>query len=191
MPVTAILGPMMSGKSTQLLRYLERSIRGNKKVCLIRPMIDDRDFFSHSKGTQTIFDSLSITTYYFGSNFSENFNTYTSILENYNVLGIDEVQFLDHAVSYISGFINRNKTVYVSGLLATSENKVFPNVLDILPFCDYIEKLSGVCTMCGSDIGNYTYYKEGEKHTDIIVGGADKYTVICGQCLMGGKNEYL
>jgi len=185
--VTLIAGPMFSGKSTQLLRYLERSTRGNKRVCLIRPLIDNRDFFSHSKGTQTIFDSLSITTYYFTNSFNENFDTLTSIVENYDVIGIDEAQFLDHLTSYMIMFIRNNKTVYLSGLLATSENIVFNNILDVLPYCDHIEKLNGVCTSCGSDIGNYTHYKDGDKTDTIVVGGDDKYTVLCGHCKWKGN----
>lgn len=185
MSTTLITGPMFSGKSTELLRYLERAVRGNKKVCLIRPMIDDREFFSHSNGTQTIFDSLSITTYIFSDIYENNYKSFTQILKEYDVIGIDECQFIPALVYYLIDLIKHNKTTYLSGLLATSENEVFKPIKEILPYCDTIEKLNGVCSKCGSELGNYTFYKEGKKTKNIEVGGNDKYTVLCGNCLMG------
>src|SRR5690554_7954903 len=47
--LTVIIGPMFSGKTTELLRRLERYDLAGKKVVLVRPQTDTRLFLSHSR----------------------------------------------------------------------------------------------------------------------------------------------
>ena len=71
--------------------------------------------------------------------------------------------------------------IYFAGLLATSENELFGETKEILPYCDDIIKLNGVCCECGSDIGNYSMYKADNK-TEAIVVGDNEYECVCRDC---------
>lgn len=181
--ITLITGPMMSGKSTELLRYLERAKLGKKKVCIIKPLIDNRDFFSHNKGTQTSYDKLEIETIYLPVDYRD-FPMYFGVLQDidykFDVIGIDECQFFEYLRLLTQRFMK--KEVYMSGLLATSEAVIFSSISETLPLCDNIIKLNSVCVECGSDIGNYTRYKAGKKDQAVVVGGSDMYDAVCSKC---------
>ena len=62
-----------------------------------------------------------------------------------------------------------NQDVYFAGLLSTSENTLFPEAISLLPYCDDIIKLLGICMRCGSDLGNYSMFKGGEKKETIVL----------------------
>ena len=182
--VTLITGPMYSSKSTELLRYLERAKIGKKEVCLVRPMTDNREFFSHSVSTQTLYNKMEIPVYLLPK--EDTSEEYALLLQKinkeYEVIGIDECQFVSYLDTLTFNFIVHHKEVYMSGLLATSECKMFEPIQKVLPFCDYIKKLNAVCSVCGSDVANYTHYKEGSKTTSIEIGGSDKYDALCQDC---------
>lgn len=167
---------MFSGKSTELFRLLEREMRGRKKVCLLRPKEDTRTFLSHSKSTEIQFNDLSIPIFYLDSSFD------LSILDNYDAIGIDELQFIETELAKKLLFIYGSKNIYATGLLATSECKMFPTIIEILPFCEEIIKLNAVCSACGSQIGNYTHYLHANKTTDIVVGDSNDYEARCKDC---------
>lgn len=175
---------MMSGKSTTMIRYLERAIRGKKKVCLIRPFTDNREFLSHSKATEYIFNELSIPVINMPSFKIEEPIPFFNELIHYDVIGIDECQFIDNLDRLIK-VLNYTtvQNIYMAGLLATSENKIFPNIASVLPFCEEIIKLNSVCVICGSQLGNYTYYKPGKKDTEVVIGGANLYDARCKDCI--------
>ena len=182
--VTGIVGPMMSGKSSELLQQLERAIIGKKKVCLIRPKVDNRNFFSHSNATQLTYNNLDIPIFYI-----QELDYDTAIdwkeIRDYDVIGIDEAQFIGGLVDIVKYLNIDNKSIFFSGLLATSESEIFKPIADTLPYCDHIIKLNAVCSICGSDLGNYTYYKEGKKTNSVEVGGKDKYDARCWKCYQG------
>lgn len=176
---TLICGPMMSGKTTELVRSLERAQLGKKKVFLIRPAIDSRAALSHSIYTHEAFEALHlpVITLGTGGDFTKELNDLRDA-----VVGIDECQFIEDLDELLVDLQHRNCNVYASGLLATSENNTFPAIAKALPYFDNIIKLNAVCPICGSDLGNYTYYTAGEKNSEIVIGGAESYSVRCFAC---------
>ena len=76
-------------------------------------------------------------------------------------------------------------STYYAGLIADSDAHMFDEAIQILPLCDEIEKLNGVCTKCGSMLGNYSYHL-GIKENQIEVGDV-KYECVCGKCFFGEK----
>ena len=186
--VKAILGPMYSGKSTELFRYAERAVRAKKDVLLIRPNIDNRGYFSHSSGTEVLFNNISIPV------------IYESDLSNYDIrqfndidmLFIDEF-FMIKGVNLLLERLKRscNIEIYLAGLISTSENVTFEQVSLCLPYCDDIIKLNAVCSVCGSDLGNHTFYKAGVKDSSqsIVVGGDQEYDARCYQCYCVGEHQ--
>lgn len=172
--IELIIGPMMSGKSTELLRRLERSNIAGKKVCLIRPKIDNRDYFTHSGLNINIdvFHVKSIST--------------IKNLFNYDVIGIDEGQFFTN-IATSAYIINSelNKKIIISALNADFNKKMFPEIVSLIPYCDTIDKMNAVCLECGSDYGNYSIYTGEDVNKDEIIkiGGKESYKVVCFNCL--------
>lgn len=177
--IELITGPMYSGKSMMLYQKMERYTYAHKKVALVRPYKDSRSYFSHSPvdiGLKKLCDTGMIEVLS-TNKFDEEF---VSLLASYAAVFVDEYFMIENCAALVSN-IGAFQDVYFAGLLATSECKMFDEAIAILPFCDSIVKLNGVCTQCGSQLGNYSYYKLGNKTQAVVVGDTD-YTCLCRSC---------
>ena len=167
--ITLIFGPMYSGKTTELLRYLERASLARKRVVLLRTKVDTRSFLSHTERDNAWLEQRFVDL----ANFDPT---------DYDVLGIDEGQFFDGLKDFCLKCSLAGKKVIVSALHATSESEMFDPIVKLLPHCEEVVKLNAVCTRCGSEQGNYTYYLAGSKTDKVSVGGKNEYTALCDRC---------
>jgi thymidine kinase len=171
-----ITGPMFSSKSSELFKYIDRMSYARKEICLIRPMKDTRDFFSHSQGINDSYKEKELKIYTISSfNDLEQYD-----LTMYNVIFIDEAFMIEDCYKILIKY--KDKDIILAGLLATSECELFPEVIKFLPYCDFIIKLNAVCVKCGSELGNYTFYKNGKKCEKIAIGDNKVYEPRCIKC---------
>ena len=172
--ITLVIGAMMSGKSTEMLRRLERSYIAKKSTVLLRPKLDNRGFLTHSlkevPWLETYFTDLA------------DFDA-----SQYDVIGIDEGQFHNGLKEFC--LKHRDKQIIISALHATSECEMFEPVIEVLPYCEKIIKLNAVCSKCGNEYGNYSYYLAGDKTEKVAVGGSESYTAYCRECYFEGSNK--
>lgn len=167
--IEIIIGSMFSGKSTELLRRLTRYQLGGKKVILLRPNTDTRGKITHddikSKIEERYINKISDLTDY----------------ASYDVIGVDEGQFIHDLAQDSNLLANQDKLVIIAGLNATSEAEPFPEIQACIPIAEHITRLNAVCTRCGSQDGSFTYYKRGNKKTAVLV-GENEYTAVCRKC---------
>lgn len=188
---TLITGPMFSGKSTFLLQKIERAVYGNKKVLLIRPKNDDRGYFTHSEGSaNSLLDSLIDTNKIDLKEITE-FSSDLSYIKDYDCIFVDEYFMIKNNVLLAKAMqdYRANQDIYFAGLLSTSENQLFDEAIALLPYCENIIKLNGVCMECGDDNANYSMYKGDSKTLKIIVGDEDKYECVCKSCYEKRKGK--
>ncbi|MBP3709694.1 MAG: hypothetical protein J6I73_04750 [Treponema sp.] len=182
--IELITGPMFSGKSTLLFQKMERYVYAHKKIILVRPKRDTRTFFSHSSldnGLKKLADSGKIITHSI-QEFTDNMR-----FDDYDAVFVDEYFMIKNCVQ-LALHCRIEQDIYFAGLLATSECALFPETISLLPFCDSLIKLNGVCTQCGSQLGNYSYYTMGKKTNAIVVGDSE-YTCLCRDCYMKNQKE--
>jgi len=160
---------MFCGKTTEILRRLERAYIAKKKVVLLRPKTDSRPFLSHSpKDTEWL---------------EERFVGHLGEFDasDFDVIGIDEGQFHKGLTQFCFNNSLKGKDIEVAALHATSESEMFDPIIKLIPYCDEIEKLNAICTICGEE-ANYTHYLAGSKTDKVAVGGSDSYTALCQTC---------
>ena len=181
-------GSMYSGKSESLIRDLIKCTYAKKKILFIRPYIDDRGYITHSRNDSKVIKAINekkIECIYI----KEFDNTIINdiIKEKYDVIFIDEFFMIKNNRNFLETLLicKTNTDVYYAGLIADSDAHMFDEAIQILPLCDEIEKLNGVCTKCGSMLGNYSYHL-GIKENQIEVGDV-KYECVCGKCFFGDE----
>ena len=165
-----ILGPMFSGKTSELIRRLERASIAGKRVVLLRPKTDTRGHLTHDNKESKI--PVHFVDRLYEIEHSEG-----------DVIGVDEAQFFDYPLFATEiDHLAQHCTVIACGLNGTSERTPFGAIQSLIPLCDSIDMLTAICTGCGSEMGTFSYFKAGNKEGDVEVGGKDKYTTLCRAC---------
>ncbi len=143
-----IIGPMYSGKTTELIRRLNiYAATMHLRVLYVNAKIDTRssnEFSTHNPSLLSI--SVGGGSYLKAIKVEKladltNFTTHNlaSILD---VIGIDEAQFMPDLKEYVMKFVEEYKIkVIVAGLNGDHMRRPFGQVLDLIPLCDNIQIL--------------------------------------------------
>ena len=74
-----------------------------------------------------------------------------------------------------------NKKVYICGLDGDFERKKFGQMLDLIPYCDHVTKMSSLCSLCKNGTrGIFSMRLSDEKEQMLI--GSDNYVPVCRNC---------
>ena len=187
------VGPMFSGKTTWLNWELTKFVDRSFNVLKITHSDDIRDDVASSSDSGTThnstFTSLSPKIKYVRVRKLSDVD-----VTGYHVVGIDESQFYDDLVENVKDWVEKKGIhVRVSGLCGDINKNKFGSVLDLIPFCDGVEKMTASCVLCLKDLkkadfkGNILAIeapftrKIGDPVSTLVVdiGGSDKYIPVC------------
>ena len=170
-----IIGPMFSGKSSELIRRIKRHTIAKRKCVVLKYIKDTRYSNKNTLSTHDLVQYNAIPC-----DKLEDVKKKV-IKEEYDVIGIDEGQFFPDLIQFCETMANEyKKLVIVAGLDSTFERKPFENIIGLVPLSETVMKLNAVCVNCGQDasfskrIGNETQLE--------VIGGADKYIAVCRSC---------
>ena len=168
-----ITGPMFSGKSEELIRRLKRARIARQRVACFKPDIDLRyhrtSIASHSDQTH---EACTV------ANVERLREALFPLLETTDVVGIDEVQFLDETIIPLSvELIHLGKRVVMAGLDTTFNAEPFGPVPALMAIADEVTKLSAVCMVCGQPAIHTQ--RLGQSQELVVVGAAGLYEARC------------
>tara|TARA_B100000902_G_C27129397_1_gene822818 strand:+ start:282 stop:857 length:576 start_codon:yes stop_codon:yes gene_type:complete len=172
--IEIILGCMYSGKSTELLRRCKRYKAIDKKVLLINHTNDTRtgnSVMTHRKETENAIKITNLMDIFKNDNHRISF-------QYAEVIGIDEAQFFGDLHEFITAIEQYGKTIIISGLDGDSDRKPFGQILQCIPLCDEVVKLTAM-DMVDKD-GTPAIFtkrivkKEGQVH----VGATESYMAV-------------
>jgi len=171
--ITCFLGSMKSSKTSELLKVLDQSkFRSDVQyACLIRPQLDTRDFVSRTVKTDNSYDVLTCSRFLM---------EIYSQLSKYSLICIDEGHFLLDLGPVANRLALQDKEVYIAALNGDSDMRPWDSISNLIPYCDYIERTSGVCECCGKNKPTFTFYK-GVKDGQIVIGDTS-YNIYCKSC---------
>lgn len=168
--IQVILGPMFSGKSTELMRRVQRFQIAQYKCLVIKYGKDTRyssNFSTHDRNTMEALPACLL-------------RDVVQEAQGVSVIGIDEGQFFPDIVEFSETMANAGKTVIVAALDGTFQRKAFGTILNLVPLAESVVKLTAVCMGCFREAA-YTKRLGTEKEVEVI-GGADKYHAVCRVC---------
>uniref|UniRef100_A0A183BXS0 Thymidine kinase n=1 Tax=Globodera pallida TaxID=36090 RepID=A0A183BXS0_GLOPA len=102
-----IIGPMFSGKTTELFRLAQRYILAGRKVAVVKYALDTRYDETHAC-THDLRKMEAMRATEMAEAFDE--------LRKFDVIGIDEGQFFKDIVKYAQELANIGKTVIIAAL---------------------------------------------------------------------------
>lgn len=172
--LTVITGPMYSGKTTELLSFVEIYQIGRKKVAVFKPSLDSRyhssRVVSHSgNGVEAIVVSSPQ-------------EILEHVEEGTKGVFIDEVQFFPkELVDVVKRLINDGIDVFCAGLDLSHKQNPFETTAYLLSLADNVIKKKAVCHRCGEYNATLTLKISGGEE-EIDVGGQEKYIAVCRDC---------
>jgi thymidine kinase len=174
--IEVIAGPMFSGKSEELIRRLKRARIARQRVACFKPDIDLRyhrtSIASHSQQTH---DATTV------ANVRHLREQLFPQIENVDVVGVDEAQFLDDAIVRLSvELVHMGKRVILAGLDTTFTAEPFGPIPALMAVADQVTKLSAVCVICGAPAIHTQ--RLGSSRELVVVGAAGVYEARCRNC---------
>ena len=166
--IEVICGSMFSGKTEELIRRIRRVKLAKQKVKVFKPKRDTR----YNKKKIISHDSNTIKSKSVSSS-----NKIIKLSENFDVIGIDEVQFFDDGiVDVCNALANSGKRVIVAGLDMDYKGKPFGQMPNLLAIAEYVTKVHAVCTKTGK-MAKYTN-RIVDSDELILLGDTKKYEAL-------------
>lgn len=196
MSITTIIGPMFSGKTTELIRLLDRKRIAGKSCLIIKHTRDDR-FDSNNESGDSYPNIYHVTTHseicyqkcdiIYLSELNDP-NLKSLILKKYNVVGIEEGFFFKGICQFCNLLANNNIEVIVSTLESSYKQELFVEIGNLIAISENVIKLLAVCMHCKNKEAAFTI-RIFDCDEEFLVGGADKYNSVCRKCLNKFKNQ--
>jgi thymidine kinase len=187
--LTVITGPMFSGKSTELVREINRHIFAHEPYVAFKPDIDNRyaEDFIVTHPTPNNDGIMKLPAF----SIPVNDSCRGIILEksaDARVIGFDEVQFWNPSVKLpelIRDLVEKkDKIVYATTLNMSYEGKGFKSAVNLVLYANEIRLLTSVCAKCGNKAiysqrvdpsGNPVFRGE-------LIQVGNNYQARCGKC---------
>lgn len=178
-----IIGPMFSGKTSRIVEIYKQCKFCNIPVSVINHSIDNRYdeelLSTHDKikipciKTDKLMDLL-LTKY-------ADLQKDISKIFKSDVILINEGQFFTDLQEFVNKLLEKGKKIYICGLDGDFERKKFGQLLDLIPLCDKVTKLTSLCNLCkNGNAGIFSKRISGEKEQTVV--GADNYIPVCREC---------
>jgi thymidine kinase len=193
------IGPMFSGKTSKLLEIYKQNIFCKIPIIVINHSSDTRYHQTMLSTHDKIMIPCIQTTHLLNIwNYADLENPIDVDLTNIHfqfreaqVILINEGQFFPDLIECVEELLKEKKKVYICGLDGDFERKKFGAILDLIPMCDKVTKMTSLCGICKDGTpGIFSLRLTKEKEQFLI--GSDNYIPVCRECYINlNKNEII
>jgi len=167
------IGPMFSGKTTHLIQCFKQFQYIGKKICVVNFDQDQRYhdtmLSTHDKNMIPCLQTSRLSL----------------IRENglqSDVILINEGQFFEDLFDFVMEFVEvHKKTVCIYALDGDFKRNKFGCVLDLIPYCDKVKKLTSLCSICKNGTKAIFSHRLSEEEQQVVI-GSDNYIPLCRKC---------
>lgn len=168
-----IVGPMFSGKTTWLINIYNTEYANNKNIKVINFTGDTRYHDSMLSTHDKVMIPCIFTNKIKDVCQEANIRDYDTIL-------INEGQFFPDLYESVYELVEKHhKNVYVCGLDGDFKREKFGGMLDLIPLCDKVVKLSASCVKCNQPA---IFSKRLTSEEQQVVIGSSNYAPMCRRC---------
>ena len=183
------IGPMFSGKTSKLLEIYKQSMFCNIPIIVINHSSDiryhDTHLSTHDKTMIPCVQTTELMTIWDYGSIDEPieeklYDAHIQFRESKVVL-INEGQFFSDLLPCVEELLKEGKHVYVCGLDGDFERKKFGTILDLIPLCDKVTKMTSLCSRCRDGTAGIFSLRITEEKTQFLI-GSDNYIPVCRKC---------
>lgn len=183
MTLEVIIGPMFSGKTSELIRLVEREVYAKKKGAIFKIAFDKR----YSAKQVVTHNGLRYDAYTVASTDGGVRRILEVATSNgLDAIGVDEVNFFPESVVGILDRLADEKRVIACGLNLNFRAEPFTTTMELAAKADRVRYLSAVCVVCGQEATRTQRLIRGRPAPRdspvIIVGGKEMYEPRCRRC---------
>jgi thymidine kinase len=181
-----ILGPMFSGKTTQIIQIYNNYSYIGKKVAVIN-YDEDKRYHETMLSTHDHKMIPCILSNDIQENWSNPTNDHYNDLNEADVILINEGQFFKNLKNVVMEMVDKeNKIVYICGLDGDFQRNKFGDLLELIPYCDKVTKLNSLCSQCRNGKKGIFSCRLTNETTQVVI-GSDNYKPLCRSCYLQSK----
>lgn len=168
-----VIGPMWAGKSSYILGKIRRYKAIGWDVYVITNAIDHR------------YGEYVISNHDSDQCPATSVNTLLPLFEEEEykkakLIILEEAQFFNDLIEFVLKAVEEDgKHVICVGLDGDSERRPFGHILQLIPYCDSVEKITSLCSECADGTPALFSYRCSKEQSQIAVGAADLYKPLC------------
>lgn len=177
--LTVICGSMFSGKTEELIRLIRRAMHARKNVQVFKSAMDTRcDTTLIRTHDGTCFNAVTI---------ADTRQMEALLLPDVQVVGIEEVQFLDdRVVGLCQRLADQGIDVIAAGLDQDFRGLPFGFMPTLMALADNVMKLHAICKVCGEEASRTQRLVDGRpagwNEPTIMIGADERYEARCRHC---------
>ena len=171
-----ILGPMFSGKTSKLVQVYRQCLLCNIPVLTINHSNDlERNSTTHMLENHDNIQIPCISVDLLS-------NVPQDKIQESMVILINEGQFFQDLYLFVLKMLEQNKQIYVAGLDGDFQRNMFGSILQLIPLCDKVDKLTSLCGICKDGTRGIFSKRTTCETVQTLVGGSDNYIPVCRSC---------
>ena len=179
------IGPMFSGKTSKLVEIYKQCLFCNIPVAVINHSIDKRYndtlMSTHDKVMIPCIQTNKLGNVWITDDTKLQRLGDSCKLILAEVILINEGQFFEDLLPTVEHMLQHNKKIYIGGLDGDFERKKFGQILDLIPLCDKVTKMTSLCGLCkNGNPGIFSKRISSEKEQTVV--GSSNYIPVCRAC---------
>ena len=183
------IGPMFSGKTSKLLETYKQCKFCNIPVTIINHVIDNRYHntmvSTHDQLMAPCLQACELNDIWTDNGYKKSGEKKDlwahGAVRDSEVILINEGQFFNDLYDVVVDMLAHNKKIYICGLDGDFERKKFGQILDLIPLCDKVTKLTSLCSQCKNGTPGIFSMRLTNETVQTVV-GSDNYIPVCRKC---------
>jgi len=183
-----IIGPMFSGKTSELIRLVEREVYAKRKGAIFKIAFDRR----YSARQVVTHNGVRYDAYSVASS-TKGLGKIRELAEanSLDAIGVDEVNFFPEELVGLLDSLAETRKVIACGLNLNFRAEPFRTTMELTARADRVRYLSAVCVVCGQEATRTQRLIGGKPaprdSPTIVVGGKEMYEPRCRSCYEAPK----
>ena len=184
-----ILGGMYAGKTSRLMQIHTTYSYIGKKIMVVN-FAEDKRYHESMLSTHDGKMIPCVMTLDIHNMWVNDANEYYHLIHDADVILINEGQFFTKLYDTVISMVeSEKKRVYICGLDGDFKRQKFGELLDLVPHCDKVEKLTALCAVCRNG-KKAIFSKRVTGEVLQVVIGSDNYIPVCRECY-GYEKDFL